>query len=160
MSSLIASVLSAVSAIAGIYAIATIIATSTTPTANNAEPVRRTAIVEFGIALKRAADEHRTARTKCEILVGAEKTGCQAEAKSAQMRARTAARVNYKGNITPSVQTLVHDPDNARRNGGELDAALYRAHRQLPDEQSVCFGSDAPDADLQPRQKSAHIAMR
>ena len=160
MSSLIASVLSAVAAIAGVYAIAAIIAAPTPADFNAADPIRRTAIVEYGIALKRAADQHRTERAKCETLTGAEKSGCQAEARSAQIRAKAAARANHRGHIQPATQTGVNDTHNAHRKDGELDVALYRAHRQLPDEQSVCFGSEATDVDLQPGKKSARIAMR
>ena len=160
MPSLFVGVSSAVAAIAGIYAIATIITTATPPGFNAAEPIRRITIVEFGIAHKRAADEHRAARAKCETLAGAEKIGCQTEAKSAQIRARTAARANYKGDIKPTTQTMVNDAGNARRKDGELDVALYRAHRQLPDEQSACFGFDATDVDFHPDKRAAHIAMK
>lgn len=159
MPSLFVSVSSA-AAIAGIYAIATIITPATPPGFNTAEPIRRTTIVEFGIAHKRAADEHRAARAKCETLAGAEKVGCQTEAKSAQIRARAAARANYKGSINPATQTVLNDAGNARRKDGELDVALYRAHKQLPDEQSACFGFDATDVDFQSGKRAAHIAMR
>ncbi len=164
MSSLFASALSAAAAIAGIYAIATIIATPASSGFSNAEPIRRTAIVEFGIALKHAADKHRTARAKCEIFVGAEKVGCQAEAKSALVRAKTAARVNYKGNVKPAAHTVVNGIANARLGDSEpdfgLDIALYHAHQHWSDDRAACFGSEPTPVDGGPGKGSAHIAMR
>ncbi len=164
ISSLFASALSAAAAIAGIYAIATAIATPATSGFNNAEPTGRTTIVELGIAHKRAADEHRTARAKCETLDGAEKIGCQAEAKSAQIRARTAARAKYKGNVKTAAQTVVNGITNGRRDDSEpavgLDIALYRAHKHWSDDRVACIGSEPTPVEAVPSKGSAHIAMR
>lgn len=129
MSKLLAGLLIAVVATVGIYAMAATIATNTTAGFTTTETTHHTRIDEFATGVKRAAAEHRTARAKCERLTGAEKDICHAEAKAEQRRARTKARVKYRDDIKSPVKGGVNEARTAR----EVDVALYRAHRQLPD---------------------------
>ena len=131
MKKLLAGLVIAAVAMAGIYAAA---ATTATAIAANFAPTAATPaaghlrIVEFATALKRASAEHRTASAKCKLLTGAEKNICNAEAKTEEKRARTAARVNYKGSNLPAVAEII-EPKIAR----DIDVALYRVHQQSPD---------------------------
>ena len=158
MSKLFAGLLIAVLTLAGIYAIAAMIADNTTGSFRTEETRRHAGIVEFGSALRRASEVHGLARAKCELVAGAEKNICNAEAKSEQRRARTEARVNYKGNSTVSATPVKNIADEVRNGGNVLDIALYRAHRQLRDEQSGCFGSSEANRSIQ--KPASRLAMR
>ena len=158
MSKLFAGLLIAVLTLAGIYAIAAMIADNTTGSFRTEETRRHAGIVEFGSALRRASEVHGLARAKCELVAGAEKNICNAEAKSEQRRARTEARVNYKGNSTVSAAPVKNIADEVRNGGNVLDIALYRAHRQLRDEQSGCFGSSEANRSIQ--KPASRLAMR
>ena len=76
-----------------------------------------------------ASNEHRTAREKCELLIGEDVTRCNTEAKAEQQRAKKEARVNYQAGI----KVPANDPVIVPRTAGGLDVVLYRAHRQWPD---------------------------
>lgn len=129
ISKLFAGLLIAASVMAGIYAAAAATATAMAASFTTAETSGHTRIVEFAAAVKQASTEHQAARARCEFLTGAEKNICNAEARMEQKRARTEARVNYKGSIKPPVNAGVDEPKTAR----DVDVALYRVHRQLPD---------------------------
>lgn len=129
MSKLLAGFMIAVVATVAIYAMAATIATNMTAGFTTTETTHHTRIDEFATGMKRAAAEHRMARAKCERFTGAEKNICHAEAKAEQRRARTKARVKYKDNIKSPANAGVNEARTAR----EVDVALYRAHRQLPD---------------------------
>ena len=126
MSKLLTGLLIAAAAMAGIYAAA---ATTATAIAANFTPTPaagQVRIVAFASAVKRASAEHRAARTKCELFIGAEKNFCNAEAKADEKRAKTAARVNYKGSINLPTDAGMNESKTAR----DIDVALYRAHQQ------------------------------
>jgi hypothetical protein len=129
ISKLFAGLLIAAAVMAGIYAAAATTASSMAASFTTAETTGRTRIVEFAAAMKQASAEHRAARARCELLTGAEKNICNAEAKEEQQRARTDARVNFKGSIKAPADAGVNEPKTAR----DVDVALYRVHRQLPD---------------------------
>jgi hypothetical protein len=131
MSKLHAGLLIAAAAMAGIYAIAANIATTTAAGFATAETTSHTRLVEFATAMKSAAVENSTARAKCKRLAGAERNDCDAEAAAAaeQRRARTGARSEFTGYVKVPANAGMNAPKGMR----EIDAALYRAHRQLPD---------------------------
>ena len=129
MSKLFAGSLIAAAVMAGIYAVASTTATAMAASFTTAETSGHTRIVELAAAVKQASAEHKAARARCEILSGAEKNLCNAEARAEQKRARAEARVNYKGSIKPPADAGV----NERKTARDVDVALYRAHRQLPD---------------------------
>lgn len=129
MSKLFAGSMIAAAVMAGIYAAASTTATAMAASFTTVETSGHTRIVEFAAAVKQASAEHKAARARCELLAGAEKNLCNAEAKAEQKRARAEARTNYKGSIRSSADIAVNEPKVAR----EIDVALFRAHRQLPD---------------------------
>jgi hypothetical protein len=123
-SKLLAGLLIAAAAMAGIYAAAATTATAMAASFATAETTGYTRIVEFAAAVKQASSEYKAARARCEILTGAQKNPCNAEAKAERGRARTEARINYKGSIRSLADGGVHEAKTAR----DADVALYRAH--------------------------------
>ena len=159
MLKLIASLSIVLVAMAVIYAIADPFATTTNTSVTTAEVSRHTSIAEFGSALKRAAIDYRTARAKCELLSGLEKTVCTAEAKSEQKRAKAAARANYKDGVKSPTNALVNELKTARPADAAFDVVLYRAHRQLYDSASACFATGDADFNFQKQKTWPHLAM-
>ena len=155
MSKLFTGPLIALVAMASIYAIATTIATSSTASFTTVETIRHARVVEFAVAMKRAVAEHRTACAKCELLAAAEKNICEAEAGKEQKRAKTEARIKYKGNIKSPANPMVNEPEKARG----VDLVLYRAHQQLHDSPPVCFADGNTELNVQPRKPFPRIAM-
>jgi hypothetical protein len=129
MSKLFAGLLIAAAVMVGIYAAAATTATAIAASYTTAETTSHTRIVEFAAAVKQASAEHKAARARCGLLTDAEKNICNAEAKAEQKRAKTEARVNYKGSIKPYANAGVNEPGTAR----DVDVALYRVQLQLPD---------------------------
>ncbi len=129
MSKLFAGLLIAVAAMAGIYAVAATTATSMAAGFNTTETSDRTRIIEFAAEMKRTSAEHKAARAKCDRYTVTLKASCNAEAKAEQKRARSEARVNYKGSSKSPADAVVKQAKAAR----DFDVALYRVHRQLPD---------------------------
>jgi hypothetical protein len=129
MSKLLAGALIAAAVMAGIYAAASTIATAMAASFTTAETSGHVRIVEFAAAVEQASAEHKAARTRCELLTGAENDICNAVARAQQKRDRTVARVIYQDSITPPADAGADDPETAR----DADVALYRVHRQLSD---------------------------
>lgn len=129
MPKLFAGLLIAAAVMVGIYAAAATTATAMAATFSTAETTSHTRIVEFAAAVKQASAERKAAHARCELLTVAEKNLCNAEAKAEQKRAKTEARVNYKGSINAPAYIGVNEPKTAR----DVDVALYRVRRQLPD---------------------------
>ena len=129
MSKLYAGLFIAAAAMAGMYAIAANIATTTAAGFATAETTSHTRPVEFATATKSAAIENSTARAKCGRLTGAGKDLCDAEAAAEQRRARTEARIKLKAGVEVPAKAGI----NVAKAMREVDVALYRAHRQLPD---------------------------
>jgi len=129
MSKLFAASLIAAAVMVGIYVAASTAATAMAASFTTAETSGHTRIVEFAAALKQASAEHKAARARCELLTGAAKNICNTEAKAEQKRSRAEARVNYKGSIRSFADVGMNEPKAAR----DVDVALYREHRQLPD---------------------------
>lgn len=129
MSKLFAGLLIVAAVMVGIYAAAATTATAMAAGFTTAETTSHTRIVEFAAAVRQASTEHKAARARCEFLSGAGKDICNAGAKAEQKRARTEARVNYKGSIKPPTNAGVNEPKTTR----DADVALFRVHRQLPD---------------------------
>jgi hypothetical protein len=129
MSKLSIGLLIAAALMAGIYAAAASTATPMADSITTAETSGRTRIVEFAAAVRQASAEHKAARARCELLTGAEKNNCNAEAKMEQKHARAEARANYKGSTSSPAYVGVGENKTAR----DVDVALYRVHRQLTD---------------------------
>jgi hypothetical protein len=129
ISKLFAGSLIAAAVMAGIYATASTTATAMAASFTTAEASGHTRIVEFAAAVKQASAEHKAARARCELLAGADKNICNSEAKAEKKRARAEARVNYKGSTRSPADVGVNEPKTAR----DIDVALNRVHRQLPD---------------------------
>ena len=129
MSKLFAGSLIAAAVMAGIYAVASTTATAMAASFTTVETNTHTRIVDFAAGVKQASAEYKSARARCELLAGAEKNICNAEAKAEQKRARAEARAYYKGSIRSPADIAVNESKGAR----EIDVALFRAHRQLPD---------------------------
>jgi hypothetical protein len=129
ISKLFVGLLIAAAVMVGIYAAAATTATNMAASFTTAETTGRTRLIEFAAAVKQASAERKAARAICELLTGAEKNICNAEANAEQKRAKTEARVNYKGSVEPPANSGVNEPKTTR----DVDVALYRVHRQLPD---------------------------
>jgi uncharacterized iron-regulated membrane protein len=113
-----------------IYTIAAAIAGNAATGFNPAETASHTRIAEFSATVKRLAAERAEVPSACGDLKVAEKRNCSTDTRATRQRAAdTAGPPNggirlITGHVAPTA-TRMH----------QIDWALYRAHRQIPDNQ-------------------------
>jgi hypothetical protein len=157
MSKWIAGTIILMATLAGIYAVAATIATSAASGISATESARRTGLVELAVAIRRAANEQRTANAKCEQLTRGARVICHAEANAEHKRASAQARTNYNG--TDRARARPAMKDIAPKGPRGLDLALYRAHRQWDEDSTGCIGFGATEDGFRAPTLPVRIAM-